>query len=105
MRQASCQAPHDKRRETRHEAAAYFRRAASLETLAQAEAENLRRIDALTDRAPDIAAALETCRRNGRCSLVICAVRSRDHRKPDVTRVARHREGNSRPAQDRDDLS
>jgi hypothetical protein len=38
-----------------------------LETLAQAEAENLRRIDALADRAPDIAAALEACDRKARC--------------------------------------
>jgi hypothetical protein len=51
-----------------------------LETLAQAETENLRRIDALTDRAPDIAAALETCHSNARCGLVICAVDARAFR-------------------------
>jgi hypothetical protein len=51
-----------------------------LETLAQAAAENLRRIDALTDRAPDIAAVLEACDRNARCGLVICAVDARAFR-------------------------
>lgn len=51
-----------------------------LETLAQAEARNLRRIDALADRAPDIAAALQACDRKARCGLVICAVCSRNFR-------------------------
>src|SRR5580700_10740924 len=51
-----------------------------LETLAQAEARNLRRIDALADRAPDIAAALQACDRKARCGLVICAVGSRNFR-------------------------
>ena len=35
-----------------------------LETLAQAQVQNLRRIDALADRAPEIAAALEGCSPN-----------------------------------------
>jgi hypothetical protein len=51
-----------------------------LETLAQAEAQNLRRVDALTDRVPEIAAALEACDRDARCGLVICAFCSRRHR-------------------------
>jgi hypothetical protein len=48
-----------------------------LETLAQAEAENLRRIAALVDRSPDIAAALEACDRKARCGCVVCAMCSR----------------------------
>ena len=51
-----------------------------LETLAQAEAQNCRRVDALTDRAPDIAAAIEACSSNAFCCLVICAICSRRHR-------------------------
>lgn len=51
-----------------------------LETLAQAEAQNLRRIDALIDRAPDIAATLETCTSDAFCCLVICAICSRRYR-------------------------
>ena len=51
-----------------------------LETLAQAEAQNLRRVDALTDRAPEIAAALEACSPDAFCCLVICAVCSRRYR-------------------------
>jgi hypothetical protein len=51
-----------------------------LETLAQAQAENLRRIDGLIDRAPEIAAALEACDPDALCCLVICAVCSRRHR-------------------------
>ena len=51
-----------------------------LETLAQAEAQNLQRIDALADRAPEIAAALEGCDPAALCCLVICAVCSRRYR-------------------------
>jgi hypothetical protein len=57
-----------------------FKARPRLETLAQAEAENLRRIDSLTDRAPDIAAALEACSSDAFCCLVICAICSRRHR-------------------------
>ena len=72
-----------------------------LETLAQAEAENLRRIDALTDREPDIAAALEACGRKARCGLVICAVDARAFRFRKIHRAARHREVISGPARNR----
>jgi hypothetical protein len=48
-----------------------------LETLAQAQAQNLRRVDALADRAPEIAAALEGCNPDAFCCFVICAVCSR----------------------------
>jgi excisionase family DNA binding protein len=48
-----------------------------LETLAQAEAQNLRRIDALVDRAPEIAAALEACDRKARFCCGIRAVCAR----------------------------
>ena len=54
-----------------------------IETLAQAEVQNLRRIDMLVDRVPDIAAALEACDRKARCGLVICAVCSRAYRFDD----------------------
>ena len=69
-----------------------------LETLVQAEAQNLRRIDALVDRVPEIAAALEACDRNAWCCLVICAVCSRRLPVPIDSQVARHREVISRPA-------
>jgi len=51
-----------------------------LETLAEAEAQNLRRVDALTNRVPEVAAALEACDRKARCGRVICAVCSRAYR-------------------------
>ena len=51
-----------------------------LQTLAQAQAQNLKRIDALIDRAPEITAALEACDPDVPCCLVICAVCSRHHR-------------------------
>jgi hypothetical protein len=51
-----------------------------LETLAQAEVENLRRTDALVARAPEIAVALEACSSDALCCLVICAVCSRRYR-------------------------
>ena len=51
-----------------------------LETLGQAEAQNLRRIDALVDRVPEIAAALEACNSDAFCCLVICAICSRRYR-------------------------
>jgi hypothetical protein len=51
-----------------------------LETLAEAEERNLQRIEALTDRAPDIAAALEECNADALCCLVICAICSRRYR-------------------------
>jgi hypothetical protein len=50
------------------------------ETPAQVEVENLRRIDSLVDRAPEIAAGLEACNRNARCGLMICAVDARRYR-------------------------
>ena len=52
-----------------------------LETLPQAQARNLQRIDALTDRSPEIAAALEACDPDASCCLVICAVCSRRDRR------------------------
>jgi hypothetical protein len=51
-----------------------------LETLAQAQARNLKRIDAVADRAPEIAAALEACDPAALCCLVVCAVCSRRYR-------------------------
>ena len=51
-----------------------------LETLVQAQAQNLRRIDALADREPEIAAALEGCASDAFCCLVICAICSRRYR-------------------------
>jgi hypothetical protein len=67
-----------------------------LETLAQAEARNLQRIDVLTDRAPEIAAALEACDPAALCCLVICAVCSRRYRFRLIRRllaIARSRPG------------
>jgi hypothetical protein len=58
-----------------------------LETLEQAEAENLRRIDALIDRAPDIAAALEGCNSDAFCCLVFCAICSRRRRFRTIRRL------------------
>jgi hypothetical protein len=52
-----------------------------LETLAQAQARNLQRIDALTDRSPEIAVALEACDPDALCRMVICAVCSRRYRR------------------------
>ena len=40
----------------------------------------MRRIDALVDRVPEIAAALEACNSDAYCCLVICAVCSRRYR-------------------------
>ncbi len=51
-----------------------------LESFGQAEAQNLRRVDALTDRAPEIAAALERCNPDAFCCLVICTICSRRYR-------------------------
>ena len=51
-----------------------------LETLAQAQSRNQKRGDALADRAPEIAAALEACDPAALCCLVICAVCSRRYR-------------------------
>ena len=39
-----------------------------LETVAEAEAHNLARIDALFDREPDTAVKLEACGREARCA-------------------------------------
>jgi hypothetical protein len=67
-----------------------------LETPAQAEARNLQCIDVLTDRAPEIAAALEACDPAALCCLVICAVCSRRYRFRLIRRllaVARSRPG------------
>ena len=77
-----------------------------LEALAQAEARNLRRIDDLVDRLPDIAAALEECGdEDALCCLVICAICSRRLPVPIYSQASRHREVVWRPAQDRHDLS
>ncbi len=51
-----------------------------LETLAEAQGRNQKRVDALVDREPEIAATLEACDPDDRCSLVICAVCSRLYR-------------------------
>jgi hypothetical protein len=51
-----------------------------LETLAEAEGRNQKRVDALVDRAPEIAATLEACDPAARCCLVTCAVCSRHYR-------------------------
>jgi hypothetical protein len=51
-----------------------------IETLAQARTENLRRIDALSDRTPQNAAAMEGCDPESPCRLVVCAVCSRHYR-------------------------
>jgi hypothetical protein len=51
-----------------------------LETLAQAQSLNVRRVDALVGRAPEIAAALEACDPDVLCCLVICAICSRRYR-------------------------
>jgi hypothetical protein len=51
-----------------------------LETLAQAQSRNQKRVDALTDRAPEIAVALEACDPAAPCCLVICAICSRRYR-------------------------
>jgi hypothetical protein len=48
-----------------------------LKTLAEAEARNLARIDALFDRGPEIAARLEACERGARCGVIVCAVCAR----------------------------
>ena len=67
-----------------------------LETLAQAQSRNLQRIDALADRAPEIAAALEACDPTALCCLVICAVCSRRYRFRLIRRllaIARSRPG------------
>jgi hypothetical protein len=56
------------------------RRPPQLETLVQAQAQNLQRVDALIDRVPEIAAALEGCDSDAFCCLVICAVCSRRYR-------------------------
>ena len=59
-----------------------FVRRPQLETLAEAQAQNLRRVDALTNRTPEIAAALEGCNPDAFCGLVICAGCSRHYRFP-----------------------
>ena len=67
-----------------------------LETLAEAQERNLQRIEALTDRAPDIAAALEECDEDALCCLVICAICSRRYRFRFIRRllaIARSRPG------------
>lgn len=51
-----------------------------LETLAEAEARNLKRIDALFDREPEIAVRLEACEREARCGMIVCAVCARKFR-------------------------
>ena len=67
-----------------------------LETLAQAQARNLQRIDTLTDRSPEIAAALEACDPRALCCLVICAVCSRHYRRRlirELLAIAKSRSG------------
>jgi hypothetical protein len=51
-----------------------------LETLEEAEAWNLKRIDELADREPEIAVALEACCRDARCGSLMCAVCARRFR-------------------------
>ena len=68
-----------------------------LETLAQAEAENLRRIDALVGHVPDIAATIEACDRKARCGSVICAVDARAYRFRMIRKLLAI--SNSRPGQ------
>jgi hypothetical protein len=53
-----------------------------LETSAQAQRQNQKRIDALVEHAPKIAATLEACDPHAPCSSVICAVCSRRYRFP-----------------------
>jgi hypothetical protein len=68
-----------------------------LETHAEAVARNLARIDALFDRAPEIAATLEACERGARCGMIICAVCARSFRFPlirEVLRIASSQPGN-----------
>jgi hypothetical protein len=48
--------------------------------LEEAQDRNQKRVDALVDRVPEIAATLEACDPHARCSLVICAVCSRRYR-------------------------
>jgi hypothetical protein len=67
-----------------------------LETFAQAEARNLQRVDVLTDRAPEIGAALEACDPAVLCALIICAICSRRYRFRLIRRllaIARSRPG------------
>jgi hypothetical protein len=51
-----------------------------LESVAEAEARNLTRIDALFDREPEIAVKLEACARGARCGTLACAVCARRFR-------------------------
>jgi hypothetical protein len=67
-----------------------------LETLAEARARNLQRVDALTERSPEIAAALEACDDNTPCGLVVCAVDARHFRLPlirGLLKIAKSRPG------------
>jgi hypothetical protein len=52
-----------------------------LETLAEAQMRNQKRVDALAELSPEIAAALEACDPDAVCWLVICAVCSRRYRR------------------------
>jgi hypothetical protein len=68
----------------------------TLETLADAEALNLIRIDALSDCAPKIAAAIEGCEASAPCNLPICAKCSCYYRRPlirELVRIAKSYKG------------
>jgi hypothetical protein len=69
-----------KPRTTRYDVHDHVAGRPQLETLAQAQARNLQRVDVLTDRAPEIAAALEACDPDVLCCFVICAICSRRYR-------------------------
>jgi hypothetical protein len=61
----------------------------SLETQAQAEARNLKRIDNLINREPEIAVAVEACCPDAPCDLPICALCSRRFRFPFIRELVR----------------
>jgi hypothetical protein len=67
-----------------------------LETVAEAEARNQRRIDDLVDREPEIAATLEACGPAAFCCSIVCAVCSRRFRRGfirELVRIAKSYEG------------
>jgi len=67
-----------------------------LETVAEAEARNLARIDALFDHEPEIAIKLEACERGARCGMIVCAVCARRFRFAlirEVLQIARSEPG------------
>jgi hypothetical protein len=67
-----------------------------LETMAEAQAQNLGRVDALVDRAPEIAAAIEGCTEKAPCESMMCAVGALEYRAPVIDQtlaIARSRPG------------